>query len=340
MDGPPIGTEIDLLPKVELHVHLEGSLRPATMARLATRNGLDLGSADELAAKYEYESFDDFLELFLHGLDVLRTGQDFADATDALAAELAEQRVRYVEVTTTPFNHHRRGVEMSDYIEGLNEGRRRAAKRGVLLNWICDIPRELESPDSTFTVDLITGSTGPDGVVGLGLGGPEPGFPADHFAHAFQLAKAVGLASIPHAGETAGPDSIWNAIRSLGADRIGHGTRSTDDHELLAHLAEHRIALEVCLSSNAATAVIASVDEHPLSEMINAGVPVTLNTDDPAYFRTTLNHELKLAHQVHDVAIERLVQMQRDAIEASYASPSDKRLILDELETHPGGVSA
>ncbi len=327
---------IDQLPKVELHLHLEGSLRPATMARLASRNRLDLGTADDLADRYDFENFDGFLQLFLQGLEVLRTGEDFADATDALAEELAAQQVRYAEITTTPFNHDRRGIVIDDYVEGLDEGRRRASERGVALSWICDIPRELEPPDSHFTVDLITGPRAPGGVVGLGLGGPEPGFPAQLFASSFSKASAAGLASLPHAGETGGPESIWGAIRSLGADRIGHGTRATEDAALLEYLAENDIDLEVCLSSNQATGVIASIEEHPLRRMMDAGVSISLNTDDPAYFATTLNHELRLARDLHQVRNESLKQVQKDALAASYAPAADKTRIREELVNYHG----
>ncbi|MGI9647353.1 MAG: adenosine deaminase family protein, partial [Acidimicrobiia bacterium] len=217
-----------------MHVHLEGSLRPDTMFRLAECNEIDLGaaSADDLTERYEFGSFDAFLDLFMQGLAVLRTGEDFTLAVVALAGELADQRVRYAEVTTTPFNHHRRGIPMEDYVAGLNEGRRLArVDHGVEIGWICDIPRELEEPHSDFTVDLITGPDAPQGVVALGLGGPEVGFPPDLFSTSFARAKAAGLGSVPHAGETVGPASVWGAIRSLHADRIGHGVRAVEDPE-------------------------------------------------------------------------------------------------------------
>ncbi|NNC42025.1 MAG: adenosine deaminase, partial [Acidimicrobiia bacterium] len=194
----------------------------------------------------------------------------------------------------------------------------------------------LEPPGSHFTVDLITGPRAPVGVVGLGLGGPEPGFPAHLFTSSFSKARAAGLASLPHAGETEGPESIWDAIRSLGANRIGHGTRSVEDAVLLGYLAENDIDLEVCLSSNQATGVIASIEEHPLQRMMGAGISISVNTDDPAYFGTTLNRELRLARDVHQVGIERLKQVQKDALAASYASPADKARIREELDHYDG----
>ncbi|NNC93202.1 MAG: adenosine deaminase [Acidimicrobiia bacterium] len=326
--------EIAALPKVELHLHLEGSLRPVTMFALAGRHAIDLdvASAEELTARYRFESFDDFLRLFIQGLDVLVDGEDFASATVALAAELAGQNVRYAEVTTTPFNHHRRGIAMGDYVSGLNEGRRRAGQEhGVELGWVCDIPRELEDPDLGFTVDLITGPDAPEGVVALGLGGPEVGFPPEQFAGSFARARAAGLGSVPHAGETVGAESVWGAVRALGADRIGHGVRSVEDPGLVAYLADNAVPLEVSMTSNVLLRVAPSLEEHPIRALLDAGVPVTINTDDPAYFSTDLTRELQLAHDVHGVSLEQLREVQRTAINASFATDAVKRSVLDEL---------
>jgi len=322
------------LPKVELHLHLEGSLRPQTMFRLAEASGVELGveSPEELEARYEFESFDDFLRLFISGLEVIRTGENFVDITVALAAELSEQNVRYAEVTTTPYSHYRRGIPMADYMEGLNEGRRRAqVEHGVGLGWVCDIPRELEPPGLGFTADLITGSHGPHGVVALGLGGPETGFPPELFVDSFERAKAAGLGSVPHAGETEGPASVWGAVKTLQADRIGHGIRSLDDPELIDHLINESIPLEVSMSSNVGLKVVADIASHPLRELLSRGVPVCLNTDDPAYFGTDLTTELRLAHEVHGLEVEELVELQSTAVRHSFASDELKVSINAEL---------
>jgi adenosine deaminase len=301
------------------------------MLALADRHGFDLGAttAAELEAQYHFSNFDDFLRLFLKGLHVLRGAEDFVDATVALAAELAEHNVRYAEVTTTAYSHHQRGVAMSDYIEGLDEGRRRArVNHGVALAWVCDIPREMEPADLGFTADLVTGGNGPQGVVALGLGGPEPGFPPEQFAASFARAKASGLGSVPHAGETEGPASVWGAVRDLGADRIGHGIRSLEDPELMDHLVANDIPLEVSMSSNVSLGVVEEIASHPLPELLAAGVPVCLNTDDPAYFTTDLSNELRLAHEVHGLDGPALVALQQTALAHSYA-PDDIRAAID-----------
>jgi adenosine deaminase len=321
------------LPKIELHVHLEGSLRPATLVHLADRNGVALGvsSPDDLADLYQFNNFNDFATLFLTGLDVLRTAEDFADATTALAAEFAAQNVRYAEVTSTPLTHHRRGIALQEYTAGLNVGRRRARDQyGVEISWVCDISRESEVPASEATIDFLLGRDCPEGVVGLGLGGVEAGFPPELFASSFARAKASGLASLPHAGETVGAHSIWGALRALGADRIGHGIQCLEDPALVAHLATHRIPLEVAPTSNVALKIVESLETHPLGLLAEAGVVVTINTDDPAYFQTTLTEELLTAHRL-GFGKPRLLAAQMAALDASYADAATRTRIRQEL---------
>lgn len=326
------------LPKVELHLHLEGSLRPGTMLRLAKRNGVDLGATTpgQLEERYVYDGFDDFLRLFLSGLEVMRSAEDFADVTEALAEELVAQNVRYVEVTTTPFNHHRRGIHTADYTEGLDEGRRRASGLGLELGWVCDIPRELEPPDLGFTADFVTGVSAPEGVVALGLGGPEPGFPPHVFADSFAAARAAGLGSVPHAGETAGPASVWSAVEHLDADRIGHGIRAVEDPDLLAHLATEQVPLEVSMTSNVKLGVVPDIAAHPLPALLDAGIPVCLNTDDPAYFGTDLTTELGLAMACHGLDIDDVRALQGTALRHSFASEDIKASIGTELRAFAG----
>ncbi len=305
------------------------------MFNLAERNNVDIGAStpDDLTGLYEFNDFDDFARLFLTGLNVLRTAQDFADATSALAAELASQHVRYAEVTTTPLNHQRRGIALEEYRDGLDEGRRRArSESGVELSWICDISRESEDPGSEATIDYLLGPAAPDGVVGLGLGGIESGFPPELFASSFQRAKANGLASLPHAGETVGPASVWGALRSLGADRIGHGIQSLDDEKLVAHLADQRIPLELAPTSNVCLKIVDSPQAHPLGRLADAGIVTTINTDDPAYFQTTLTDELLTAHRLHGFTTSKLLAAQVAALDASYAGAEIKARIRAELE--------
>ena len=323
------------LPKCELHLHLEGSLRPDTMFALAQRNGIELERAS-LDRRYEFSNFDDFLQLFLLGLRVLRTGEDFADAVVALAAELGEQNVRYAEVTTTAFSHDKRGLAMSEYAAGLNEGRRIARERhGVELGWVIDIPREIEGPESSFTVDFVTGPHAPEGIVGMGLGGPEPGNPPEPYEKVFAKARAAGLRSLPHAGETEGAASVRGAVEKLGAERIGHGVNAIHDPSVIDLLRERDVHLEVSVTSNVALKVVPDVASHPLPRLIEAGLSVGVNTDDPAYFSTTLNDELLLVASTFGLGRAGLVELQRSAFRASSLPDERKRAEIDALDAIP-----
>jgi adenosine deaminase len=300
------------------------------MRRLAERNRVLIDG--DLERRYAFDGFDDFLELFLLGLRVLRTAEDFADATVALAAELAAQNVRYAEVTTTAFSHSRREVAMADYAAGLNAGRAAALRdHGVEIGWVIDIPRAIEPPESRFTVDLATGPLAPEGVVGIGLGGPEPGYPPEPYAEVFARARAAGLKSLPHAGETEGPASVRGALDALGAERIGHGVRSVEDPALIDELGARRTHLEISLTSNVALGVVPEIREHPFPALLEAGVSVGLNTDDPAYFSTTLNDELLLAAETFALSRADLVALQQAAFRASSLPRERVAPLLDEL---------
>ncbi|BCJ32285.1 adenosine deaminase family protein [Actinocatenispora sera] len=196
---------------------------------------------------------------------------------------------------------------------------------------MCDISRESEDPAAEFTIGYLLGPQAPSGVVGLGLGGIEDGFPPDLFASSFQRARASGLAALPHAGETVGPDSIWGAVRTLRAARIGHGLRCLEDPALVEYLAVNRIPLDVAITSNARLKLVDGVPAHPITAMLDAGLVVTLNTDDPAYFQTTLTDELDLAHRVHGLSRDTLLGLQRNALDASYADGRTKERIRAEL---------
>ena len=315
------------LPKCELHLHLEGSLRPDTMRALAARH--DTTIHEDLGRAYELGSFDEFVRLFMLGLSLLRDAEDFCAATVALAAELASQNVRYAEVTSTAFSHVRRGVPVQEYVAGLDEGRRRAAAMGVQLAWVIDIPRSLEPPDSGFTADLLLSGRAPSGVVGIGLGGPEVGYPPSLYEPSFRRAKAAGLLSLPHAGETTGADSVWQALDLLGADRIGHGVRCLEDPRLVDHLAATGVPLEVCITSNVLLGVAPSVEEHPIRRLREAGVRLSVNTDDPGYFSTTLTDELALAADL--LGPDEVVALVADAFACSALDDPARASYLTEV---------
>lgn len=281
---------------------------------------------------YEFEDFDDFARLFMVGLSMLRDGEDFYVAVVALVEELAAQNVRYAEITTTAHSHVTRGIPLEEYVAGLDEGRKAASRLGVEVNWIIDIPRSLEEPSSEFTIDLLTSGRAPDGVVGLGLGGPERGFPPHLYRASFERAKAEGLLAVPHAGETSGPAAVREAVDELRADRIGHGVRVVDDPRLLEEVAAARLPLEVCLSSNVLLNVCPDLQEHPVTTLAAAGAMVTINSDDPAYFSTTLTDEYLLAAGLLKLDRRGVAELAKDAFAVSALDEARVQSHLRELE--------
>ncbi|MCX5155382.1 adenosine deaminase [Streptomyces sp. NBC_00291] len=324
------------LPKAELHVHHVGSASPRIVAELASRHPDSKVPTDPeaLADYFTFTDFAHFIEVYLSVVDLVRTPDDVRTLTFEVARDMARQNIRYAELTITPYSSTRRGIEEKAFMEAIEDARKDAeAELGVILRWCFDIPGEagLEAAAETtrLAVDLR-----PEGLVSFGLGGPEIGVPRPQFKPYFDRARAAGLHSVPHAGESTGPETVWDAIRELGAERIGHGTTSVRDPELLAYLAEHRIALEVCPTSNIATRVVTDMDAHPVKEMVTAGVLVTINSDDPPMFGSDLNNEYAVAARLLDLDERGLAQLAKNAVEASFLDPAGKARLTAEIDTY------
>ncbi|MGW6834151.1 adenosine deaminase [Streptomyces sp. NPDC054949] len=324
------------LPKAELHVHHVGSASPRIVAELASRHPDSKVPTDPeaLADYFTFTDFAHFIEVYLSVVDLVRTPDDVRTLTFEVARDMARQNIRYAELTITPYSSTRRGIEEKAFMEAIEDARKGAeAELGVILRWCFDIPGEagLEAAAETtrLAVDLR-----PEGLVSFGLGGPEIGVPRPQFKPYFDRARAAGLHSVPHAGESTGPETVWDAIRELGAERIGHGTTSVRDPELLAYLAEHRIALEVCPTSNIATRVVTDMDAHPVKEMVAAGVLVTINSDDPPMFGSDLNNEYAVAARLLDLDERGLAQLAKNAVEASFLDPAGKARLTAEIDTY------
>ncbi|MFF5187266.1 adenosine deaminase [Streptomyces sp. NPDC000345] len=329
------------LPKAELHVHHVGSASPRIVAELAARHP-DSRVPTDPEALVDYFTFTDFahfIEVYLSVVDLIRTPEDVRLLTYEVARDLARQQVRYAELTVTPFSSTRRGIDELAFMDAIEDARKAAeAEFGTVLRWCFDIPGEagLESAEETArlaTDDRIR----PEGLVSFGLGGPEIGVPRPQFKPYFDRAIAAGLRSVPHAGETTGPETVWDALIHLRAERIGHGTSSARDEKLLAHLAEHRVALEVCPTSNIATRAVRTLDEHPLKDFVRAGVLVTINSDDPPMFGTDLNNEYAVAAGLLGLDERGLAGLARNAVEASFLDEAGKSRIKDEIDTFTAG---
>ncbi|MBM7086131.1 adenosine deaminase [Micromonospora humidisoli] len=323
------------LPKVELHVHHVGSASPRIVAELAARHeGRSPVPADPdaLADYFAFRDFAHFIEVYLSVVDLIRDPDDVWLLTHEVARELARQQVRYAELTVTPYSHVRRGIPAPAFCEAIEDARRRAeADFGIALRWCFDIPGEAGLPAAEQTLRISLDER-PDGLVAFGLGGPEIGVPRPQFKPYFDQARAAGLHSVPHAGETTGPQTIWDALRELGAERIGHGISAAHDPELLAHLAERRIPLEVCPTSNVRTRAVARIEEHPLRQLVDAGVRVTINSDDPPMFGTTLNDEYAVAARLLDAGPEGLAALAREAVSASFLDAAGQARIIAEID--------
>jgi aminodeoxyfutalosine deaminase len=324
------------LPKAELHVHHVGSASPRIVAALAANHPDSKVPTDHeaLADYFTFTDFAHFIEVYLTVVDLIRTPDDVRLLTFEVARDMARQNIRYAELTVTPFSSTRRGIEEKAFMAAVEDARRAAeTELGVILRWCFDIPGEagLEAAEETarLAVDLR-----PEGLVSFGLGGPEIGVPRPQFKPYFDRAIAAGLHSVPHAGETTGPQTVWDALNDLGAERIGHGTSSVQDPRLLAYLAEHRIPLEVCPTSNIATRAVARLDEHPIREMVAAGVLVTINSDDPPMFGTDLNNEYAVAARLLELDERGVAALAKNAVEASFLDPAGKARIASEIDTY------
>nr|WP_218908537.1 adenosine deaminase [Micromonospora jinlongensis] len=325
------------LPKVELHVHHVGSASPRIVAELAARHeGRTPVPADPeaLAAYFEFRDFAHFIEVYLSVVDLIRDPEDVWILTHEVARELARQQVRYAELTITPYSHVSRGIPAPAFCEAIEDARRRAlADFGLELRWCFDIPGEAGLPAAEETLRIALEER-PDGLVSFGLGGPEIGVPRPQFRPWFDQARAAGLRSVPHAGETTGPQTIWDALNELGAERIGHGISAAQDPELLTYLAERQIGMEICPTSNVRTRAVASLDEHPLPQLVRAGLLVTINSDDPPMFGTTLNDEYAVAARLLGADGGGLAGLARNAVTASFLDPAGKQRISAEIDAY------
>ncbi|CAM5602524.1 adenosine deaminase [Streptomyces narbonensis] len=332
------------LPKAELHVHHVGSASPRIVAELAARHPDSKVPTDPeaLADYFTFTDFAHFIDVYLSVVDLVRTPEDVRLLTFEVARDMARQNIRYAELTITPYSSTRRGIEERAFMAAIEDARKAAeAEFGTILRWCFDIPGEAGLVSAEETARLATtDGIRPEGLVSFGLGGPEIGVPRPQFKPYFDLARAAGLHSVPHAGETTGPETVWDAINDLGAERIGHGTSSVQDPALLAYLAEHRIALEVCPTSNIATRAVATLDEHPIRQMVEAGVLVTINSDDPPMFGTDLNNEYAVAARLLGLDKRGIADLAKNAVEASFLDPAGKAAIAAEIDTYTDGWPA
>ena len=327
MNNTPLRQFIRLMPKVELHVHLEGAIKPETLLKLARRNNVNLpvNALPALQDWYRFSDFDHFIDVYFAICNCIRTPHDFELITTEFLKTQAEQNIRYSEVIFTPFTHLAH-VPFDEQLAAINRARRQAeTELGVQMALVPDISRHMRPTGDSIQIADWAVDNMHNGIVALGLGGPEIGNPPGLFKDAFQRAQAAGLASLPHAGETEGPDSIWGAINTLSAARIGHGIRCLEDPGLVSYLKQNRIPLDVCPSSNVRLGLVPSLVQHPLPKLLAEGLWVSINSDDPPMFDTTLTDEYYRIVDTFGFGIHDVTQFVINAIRASLLAPIKKQ---------------
>jgi aminodeoxyfutalosine deaminase len=335
----PLKAFIAALPKVELHVHLIGSAPVDTVLELARRHPDRGVPADEekLAEFYTFRDFPHFIDIYQAVSKLLTEPEDIADLVRGIGRDLARQNVWYVELQAAPYPFQHLGMPDAVITEALDVAARDVlASYGVRIAWILDFPGHTAGEDAGPALRLALENP-PEALIGFGIGGIEAGRApyTDEIRSVFAAATAAGLHSVPHAGETTGPETVWEAIRHLRAERIGHGINSVADPSLLAYLAEHQLPVDVSPTSNVCTRCVPSIAEHPLRRMTEAGLFVTLNTDDPPMFGTNLSNEYLVAARDLGFSPAELAGFAANGVRASFLPAAEKEALLAEIAAVP-----
>jgi aminodeoxyfutalosine deaminase len=315
------------LPKAELHLHLEGSIDPATLLDLRKQHGRDSSRAG-VEQLYKYTDFGGFLLAFKAVTDDLQSGEDYELVAYSLMQKLKSENVLHAEVYVSVGVCLWRKLDFEAIFNGLERGRERGERDfGISVLWIFDAVRQF-GPEAARQVFELAARYRDRSVVGVGIGGDEQKAPAELFRDAYAYAADNGLRLTVHAGENAGPDSIWGAL-NLRAERIGHGLTAWQDTELVEELARRQIPVEICLTSNLRTGCCCGISEHPLRSYFDQGLMITLNSDDPAMFNTSLAREYQLAQDSFAFSDEHLRELARNSFEASFLPPEKKLAFLN-----------
>ena len=324
---------IDRLPKCELHIHIEGSLEPELMFALARRNNIRLphASVEALRRAYQFTRLQDFLDIYYQGMAVLITEQDFFDLALAYLRRAHADNVRHVEMFFDPQGHTARGVAFGTVIDGLSRAVAQArGELGISASLIMCFLRHLDEDDAQRTLDLALAHR--DKIVGVGLDSSEVGHPPTKFARVFARARDAGFLLFAHAGEEGPPSYVWEAIDTLGVNRVDHGNRSLEDDALVARLARDRMPLTVCPLSNLRLRVVPDLAHHPLRRMMQKDLLVSLNSDDPAYFGGYVNDNFRALRQALGLSETELVALARNSFLSSMMAADDKRRALAEFD--------
>ena len=325
---------IAALPKAELHLHIEGTLEPELMFALAERNGIRLpySSVEEVRAAYRFSNLQDFLDIYYAGASVLLETQDFYDLTWAYLQRAFAQNVRHAEIFFDPQTHTGRGVAFATVIDGISRALADAeARLGISSRLILCFLRHLDEADALETLD--TAMHYRESIAGVGLDSSERGNPPGKFREVFRRARDAGFIAVAHAGEEGPAEYVREALDVLDVVRIDHGNNALDDAGLVAELAQRRVPLTVCPLSNIKLCVVDDITLHPLKRMLDLGLFVTVNSDDPAYFGGYVNENYLAVAEALGLSRAELAQLARNSIEASLLNTETKSLLYAELES-------
>ena len=324
-----------MLPKAELHVHIEGTLEPELLVKLGRRNGVAMPGTDELRAEYRFTGLQSFLDLYYRNVAVLRTEADFHELAVAYLARAAGAGVRRAEIFFDPQQHLSAGVPLAAVFAGLSSGLAEGeAAHGMSADLIMCFLRE-RGPDEAMAM-LRAALPHRRHFIGVGLDSAEAGHPPGPFRDVFRAAAAEGLRRVAHAGEEGGPDYVWQALDLLGAERIDHGVRAMEDPELVARLRRDQVPLTVCPLSNLALRVVGSLAEHALPAMLAEGLKATVNSDDPAYFGGYIDANFAAVRSQMNLSWQQVVTLARNSFDACFAPGQQRRSWMAELETAAG----
>lgn len=323
------------LPKAELHVHIEGTLEPELMFEIAGRNGIvtSHSSVAELRAAYEFSNLQEFLDIYYVGAGALQKEQDFYDMTLAYLHRAAADGVRRTEIFFDPQTHTDRGIPFEVFMNGmsaaLEEGRNAL---GISADLIMCFLRHLPAAAAMETLEKSLPFR--DRFIAVGLDSSEVGFPPRLFTDVFARARAEGLHAVAHAGEEGPPEYVWSALDDLQVERVDHGVRSLEDPELVARLRGEEVPLTVCPMSNVKLGGFATMAEHTLPQMLEQGLKVTINSDDPAYFGGYVGANYIETQRALDLTREQMVEIARNSLQASFLPAADKTRLLADLDRY------
>lgn len=325
---------IQALPKAELHVHLLGAVRPSTLLEIIDESDIqtDLDSIEDIRSLFQFRDFQHFIEVYMTVVGLVREEKYFEPMTYEMLEECYKQNTKYVELSFSPLDHMQFGLDFHQMLNRIHSARKRARDRfGIVSDVRIDLVRSNNVATAMDILDLIEEAL--PGIVSIDIGGNEAKFPPGPYAPVYKRAHNMGLHLVAHAGEAAGPRSIWDAVDLLGVERIGHGVSAKGDDRLLRHLREKRIVIEACPVSNVRTGVVPDISKHPVRDFFDSGLIVTVNSDDPSLFNTDLTNEYLQLHEHLGFTVEELYNLSVNAANSAFIPESTRAMLLKALQS-------